>query len=247
MNKTYNILLVEDTEEVRVAVSELLIMNGYDCATAVNGKEGLELAGTYEPDVIISDVMMPEMDGIEFARSISESPELSHIPVIMLTAKVEEQDMIEGLESGAVDYLTKPFNSRELMLKIRNIINRRERYKASNWQALMADSLEKESDNEDKLFLKSLHDHISRNLDNANFGVSELAHTMMMSERNLYRKVKELTGQPVASLVREVRLQFAHKLIINKQVKTLSEAAYKVGFKSPKHFSRTYRQRYPAN
>jgi DNA-binding response OmpR family regulator len=241
----YKVLLVEDTEEVRLAVSDLIEMNGFECITAKNGKEGLEKAEEDEPDVIISDVMMPVMDGFEFARSVTETPSLSHIPIIMLTAKVEEQDMIEGLELGAVDYITKPFNSTELMLKIRNIIKRRELFRQNNWQAMMAESLDQEPENEDQRFLRTLHEHISSNIDNSNFGVSELSHLMMVSERNLYRRVKELTGEPVASLVREVRLQYAHKLITNKKVKTISEAAFKVGFKSPKHFSRAYKQRFP--
>lgn len=245
MKDSHTVLLVEDTEDVRISVAELLEMNGYRCITAVHGQDGIEKARQNDPDIIVSDIMMPVMDGFELAKSIAEEDALSHIPIIMLTAKIEEKDMLEGLELGAVDYLTKPFNSKELMLKIRNIINRRERFKQNNWQALMAETLELEPENQDQEFLRSLHDEIAKNIDNANFGVAELAHLMIMSERNLYRRVKDLTGQTVASLIREVRLQYAHTLISEKRVKTISEAAYKVGFKSPKHFSRAYKQRFP--
>lgn len=240
----HTVLLVEDTEDVRISVSELLEMNGYRCITAEHGMDGLEKARESKPDVIVSDIMMPVMDGYDLARKLAVEDTLSHIPVIMLTAKTEEQDMLAGLELGAVDYLTKPFNSSELMLKIRNIISRRQRFKQNTWLTLMADSLDREPENDDQQFLRALHDEIHRNIDNTRFGVSDLSHRLMMSERNLYRRVKELVGQPVAALIREIRLQYAHSLISDKRVKTLSEAAYKVGFKSPKHFSRAYKQRF---
>ncbi|HCD51749.1 MAG TPA: hypothetical protein DEQ34_04830 [Balneolaceae bacterium] len=240
----YTILLVEDDEAVRESVVELISMYGYDCLQAENGQIGLETAKEETPDIIVSDVMMPVMDGFNFVKEVLKDPEIAHIPIIMLTAKVEEQDMLEGLESGAVDYLTKPFNSKELLFKVRNILKSRDEFKSKNWQNLLSESFVEDTYDEDKEFMKDLYKVVTSKMESSNFGVTELAADLNVSERNLYRKVKELTGEPVAAFIREARLQRAHQLLSGNQVKTKSEAAYKVGFKSPRHFSKAYKKRF---
>ena len=242
--KKYKVLVVEDNDDVRVSIIELLEMFEYECIESIDGEDGLIKAKESLPNVIISDVMMPKLDGFEFTKKLLQDPLTSHIPVIMLTAKAKEEDKLEGLENGAVDYLTKPFNSQELVLKIRNNIKSREDFKNSSWQSLLINSFDVPELTEDEKFLKSLYDIIIEKIENANFGVPELASELITSERNLYRKVKELTGVPVATYIREIRLQRARNLVETGQLSTISEVAYKVGFKNPKYFSKAYKKRF---
>ncbi|MEQ9280750.1 MAG: response regulator [Balneola sp.] len=240
----YKILVVEDNDDVRISTIELLEMYGYDCIEASDGRDGLEKAKENLPNIIVSDIMMPKMDGFEFTKKVIEDVEISHIPIILLTAKVKEEDKFEGLEHGAVDYLTKPFSSKELVLKVRNLIKSREDFKNSNWQSLLNNSFEDSELSEDEEFLKSLYDIIVTKIENVNFGVSELASELMLSERNLYRRVKVLTGIPVAAFIREIKLQRAKSLLETNQFNTISEVAYKVGFRSPKYFSKAFKKRF---
>ncbi|WP_421773043.1 response regulator transcription factor [Gracilimonas sp.] len=240
----YKILLIEDNLQIREVITELLNLHGYDCILAEDGGKGLEMAKEHLPNLIISDVLMPVMNGYELVRKISSDMVLSHIPVIMLTAKSKEEEKIKGLQHGAVDYITKPFNSKELILKIQNLIKSREKFRQSNWEILLSNSFDVDELNEDETFLKQLYEIVIENLENTNFGVPELASQINISERNLYRKVKEVTGVPVATYIREIRLQRAKNLVEKGHLKTISEVAYSVGFKSPKHFSKTYQKRF---
>lgn len=240
----YKILIVEDDALVRDSLLELLEFSNYQTFSAKEGQEGLDLARKLLPDLIITDIMMPVMNGMEFCRNILEDNTLAHIPIIMLTARTAEADRIEGLEQGAVDYLTKPYHSQELILKVRNLLKAREQFKKKNWQHLLSTSFEDSDLSEDEQFLKSVYKGITEQIDRFDFGVGDLANHLNLSERSLYRRVKELTGAPVAGFIREIRLQRAYSLINNKKVKTVSELAYQVGFKSPKHFSRAYKKRF---
>ncbi|MCH2449200.1 MAG: response regulator [Gracilimonas sp.] len=246
MRKNHKILVVEDDDLIRTSLLELLELSEFKTFSAEEGREGLELAKRELPDLIITDIMMPVMNGMEFCRNVFQDNTLAHIPIIMLTARVAETDRIEGLEHGAVDYLTKPYNSKELILKVRNLLKAREQFKKKNWQYLLAISFEDSDLSEDEQLLKSVYEGISKQIDRFDFGVGDLAGQLNLSERSLYRRVKELTGVPVAEFIREIRLQRARSLVENKQVKTISELAYKVGFKSPKHFSRAYKKRFGA-
>lgn len=244
MNQAHKVLVVEDDDDVRISIVELLTMFEYHVESAENGKVGLEKAHDFIPDIIVSDVMMPVMDGLEMAETVGKDPELAHIPIIMLTAKVKEEDKLEGLESGAIDYITKPFNSKELVLKIGNILKSREDFSKSKWQTLLAGTFEAPELTEDEQFLKDFYEAVASKIEHIDFGVSQLADMLNVSERNLYRRVKELTKVPVAECIREIRMQRALELISTRQVKTISEVAYKVGFRSPKYFSKTYKQRF---
>ena len=244
MTRKYKVLVVEDDDDVRISILELLTMFEYDVESAINGQQGLDKAREILPNIIISDVMMPVMDGLEMAEQAGKDSLIAHIPIIMLTAKMKEEDKIEGLESGALDYITKPFNSKELVLKIGNILKSRDDFSASKWQTLLAGTFESPELNDDEQFLKDLYEVVASEIENVNFGVPQLAEELNISERNLYRRVKELTKVPVAECIREIRMQRAHELISTKQVKTISEVAYKVGFRSPKYFSKTYKNRF---
>lgn len=240
----HKILVVEDDALVRNSLLELLQLNDFETSCAKEGQEGLDLALTEPPDLIITDIMMPGMNGMEFCRNVLADPRLAHIPIIMLTARATEADRIEGLEQGAVDYLTKPYHSQELMLKVRNLIKAREEFKKKNWQHLLATSFEDPDLGEDEQFLKTVYKVIVEQMERFNFGVGDLADHLNVSERSLYRRVRELTGVPVAGFIREIRLQRARSLLEEERVKTVAELAYQVGFKSPKHFSRTYKKRF---
>lgn len=240
----HSILIIEDDPDVRDAISDLLRMEGYDCRHASNGLEGLKEAKKIEPDLIVTDIMMPKMDGFEFVQKLFANRELAHIPVIIITAKASDLDKIEGLELGAVDYLTKPFNGRELRLKIRNIFTQQESYRTKNWQTLLTDSASVSPDDNKTEFVQSLYSIIVRELGSSSFGVSNLADHLNTSERNLYRKVKEYTGMTVATYIREIKLQRAHQLLTNDNTVTKAEVASKVGFKSPSHFKKVYKKRF---
>lgn len=243
MSKKALILVIEDDNAVRLTLTELLSLFEFDCMAATHGVEGFELLQTAMPDLIICDVNMPVMGGNEFTAKLKSKREYAHIPVIMLTANTAEEDMLQGLTSGAVDYIKKPFNSNELVLKINNILHTKRAYDSNSWKAVLSNTFE-ENPNLDEQFVSDLYDLIVQNLELANYSVQQLAEDLNLSERNLYRKVKEHIGMPVATFIREVKLQRAHDLLANKKVKSLSEAANKVGFKSVSHFAKLYNAKF---
>ena len=183
------------------------------------------------------------MGGNEFTSKLKTKPEYAHIPVIMLTANTAEEDMLQGLNSGAVDYIKKPFNSNELVLKINNILQTKMAYDSNSWKAVLSNTFE-ENPNLDEQFVSDLYNLIVQNLELTSYSVLQLAEDLNLSERNLYRKVKEHIGMPVATFIREVKLQRAHDLLSNKKVKSLSEASNKVGFKSVSHFAKLYNAKF---
>lgn len=240
----HKILVIEDNKAVRISIIELMNMFGYECTGAEHGAEGLELAIEVNPDIILCDVNMPIMDGNAFTEAAKAHSKLSHIPIIMLTANVAVDDKIAGLDAGAVDYINKPFNSKELALKIRNILSTREQLEKKSWRSVFQDSFEP-LPNLDEEFIQQLYNKISENIDNTSYTVKELSIDLSVSERNLYRKVKESIDMPVATFIREIKLQRAHELLENKRVRTFTELAHKVGFKSPTHLSTLYKKRFP--
>ncbi len=238
-----SLLIVEDDYAVRVTIMELMQMHGYSCYSASNGEEALRQVRDIVPALIICDVNMPVMDGNDFTKKLRSIPAYAHIPVIMLTANVTEIDKIKGLISGAVDYITKPFNNNELVLKVGNILAMNKAFQENSWQGILADTF-KANPNLDKQFVQSLYTLIKDNIHLQNYSVANLAADLQLSERNLYRKVKDQIGMPVATFIREVKLQRAHQMLENNEVKTYSRAASKVGFKSVAHFSKLYKERF---
>ncbi len=240
---TKTILIVEDDDAVRITLVELMELNGFSCISAINGADALKIMQSKTPDLIISDVNMPFMNGTEFTKKIKNLPQYAHIPVIMLTANTADYQLISGLNAGAVDYIKKPFINKELTLKVKNILAIQNKNIKSGWKTILSDSfnLDQAIDEE---FIEQLYQIIIKNIESPSYSVSDLATDLNVSERNLYRKLNVNLNMPVASFIREVKLQVAHELIINKRVRSLTEAAYKVGFKSTYHFSRLYKQKY---
>ena len=211
-------------------------MSGYQTFCAKDGIEGLSMAQKLIPDLIICDVMMPNMDGFECLQKLKETRELELIPVFMLTARVEIEAKLKGLELGADDYITKPFEFKELSLKLSNKINNRKK---------LIESLtdKKPIFSQDHIFLKKLNLIIDENIHNSKFKVADLANLLNMSISTLNRHVKQTTDKSPNQLINEYRMNLAKKMIQNNHG-TLSEIAYKVGFSSISYFSFAYKEHY---
>jgi signal transduction histidine kinase/AraC-like DNA-binding protein/AmiR/NasT family two-component response regulator len=238
------VLVVEDNPDVRAFIAESLrTMGNHHILQASNGREGLERAREVIPDLILTDVMMPEMDGITFSRLLRADELTSHIPVIMLTAKSGEEEKIEGLQTGIDDYLTKPFNARELLLRVNNLIKIRRELRRRFSSATVIRPAEVSSVSVDQIFLKKVIGIIEANIPNEQFGVEPLSAAVNMSVTHLNRKLNALIDQTAGHLIRSMRMQRAADLLL-KNVGNVSEIAYMVGFSVPENFSRSFKQQF---
>ena len=237
-----NILLVEDNLELSHYIV-LKLKNIVNVSTAFDGVEGLKKAKEIQPKLIISDVMMPNMDGIEFCDRIKRDIDTSHIPVILLTAKSEVQDKIDGLISGADDYITKPFNPDELRLKVTNIIksfdNLREKYK----NGVFISPAEITSTETDKLFLEKLNKLISQQIHETDLKREKISQQMSMSISTINRKLKVLVQLTLAEYIRIYRLQKSAQLLKTSSL-NISEISYELGFSKPSEFSRIFKKQF---
>lgn len=241
---TMKLLVVDDDESMLDYISASL-KNSYKILTARNGKEGLKIAVSQRPDIIVTDVVMPEMDGIELVKSLKGNSLVSHIPVIMLSGKNKLQDRMLGLETGADSYLPKPFYMSELKSLIANLINNRlivkGKYSGKLEQKEKVASVHFESS--DELLMKRIMEIVNKNLSNSDFNITQLVGEVGLSRTQLHRKIKELTGFPASKFVQNIRMQQAMKLLRDKRI-NVSQIAYSVGFSSQTHFSTTFKQYY---
>jgi signal transduction histidine kinase/DNA-binding response OmpR family regulator/ligand-binding sensor domain-containing protein len=235
-----HILLVEDNNDLRAFIIDSLGQEFY-FLEADNGRAGLEVATTEIPDLIISDVMMPEMDGITMAGKIKTDQRSSHIPLILLTAKSTEDSKLQGLKSGADDYLTKPFNREELLLKVRNSITRQVKLREKLRAEVMGNAPAVEAMSEDERFLIRVKEKILERLSDEQLSVESLAEDIGISRVHLYRKVSGLTGVSVNELIRKLRLQRAAQLI-GQQWGPVSQVAYEVGYSNLSYFSKIFKE-----
>lgn len=235
------VLIVEDDPELREYIKQSLIEK-YSIEEAENGKEGLAILEEKELDLIITDVMMPEMNGLEFTRIIKSKIETCHIPVIMLTAKTSEEQIIEGVEQGADDYITKPFNSNYLHAKIHQLIENKNSIKKF-FKKMGAKMPQRGLSKMDKGFITHVNEIIEQNINNEQFGVELLGEKSGMSRVHLYRKMKQLTELSPNDYIRSVRLKKAVHLIVEENI-SISEAAYKTGFSTPSYFSKCFKDMY---
>ena len=238
------ILVIDDNNDIR-QYEHTLLQDDYIVMEAVDGKEGLEIAKKEVPDLVICDVMMPVMDGLEFTEQLKTNTATSHIPVIMLTAKNLEEHRAEGYEHGADSYITKPFHSKVLLARIENLLKQRKLLKR-----LFQDSKEAEQEiaeshleDRDKQFLKQLHSIIQKNLSDSEFGVEDIGKQIGLSRVQLYRKVKAMTGSSVVDLLRKARLAKAKRLLESRSM-SVSEVAYDVGFSAPSYFTKCFKDEY---
>ena len=236
------ILIVEDNKDLRDYIS-FLFNEQYKILQTSNGKDGIETALSENPDIIISDVMMPGINGFELTHKIKSNIATSHIPVLLLTAKNQGKDKIEGFESGADDYIVKPFNEKELILKVANIIQTRQKQKEVFKKKITVIPREVEFNSLDEQFILKISEIIEKNLSNAEFTVEQLCENMSMSRRSLYRKLKSLTDMNPSSFIRTYRLKKASQLISSKKV-SVSEAAFQTGFENLSYFSKCFKEEF---
>ncbi|MEQ9216448.1 MAG: ATP-binding protein [Cyclobacteriaceae bacterium] len=235
------ILLVEDNPDFRKYLADQLKSN-YQVLVAENGKLGLEKSIKCIPDLIISDVVMPEMDGITFCQHLKEDPLTDHIPIILLTAEDNPNTRISGLQSLADDFLVKPFQINELTTRIQNLISIREKLKEKN-RSLMLQPGKVREDSMDQAFLKQLLEVMEGELQNEYFGVEKLSAELGMSRVHLHRKLLALIGKPPSQFIRSFRLQRAYDLLA-QNTGTVAEVAYRVGFSSLAYFTKCFHETY---
>lgn len=234
------VLLVEDNEDLRFYLKDNLKAH-YNVIEAANGVSGFDLALQTRPDLIVSDIVMPGMSGIELCMKIREHRRMSHIPFILLTAKSSEEQKLEGYEAGADEYITKPFNFEILLYKIRNLIGRVKQ----NGRAAYMDINPKEvqvTPQDEKLMQRSL-EIVEQRMADPDFSVKELSRELGMSRVNLYKKLLTLTGKSPIEFIRIVRLKRAAQLLEKSQL-SVSEIAYQVGFNNPKYFTRYFKEEF---
>ena len=236
------VLIVDDNQDIRHHLRESLV-KGFTIKEAVNGKEGLEKAIDIVPDLLITDLMMPEMDGLELCRKLKTDERISHIPVVMLTAKAEADDKIEGLETGADDYITKPFNSKELIIRVKNLIEQRKKLKEKYNHQISLEVNESEIKSVDEKFLERARKIIEKNIGDCSFDVNSFYPEMGMSRMQLFRKLKALVNQTPGELIRNLRLQRAAHLI-KQNYGNVSEVTYEVGFNNLSYFAKCFKEKF---
>lgn len=238
------VLVIDDNTDIR-QYERTLLQDEYIVLEAADGKEGLTVAMKEVPDLVICDVMMPVMDGLEFTEQLKTNTATSHIPVIMLTAKNLEEHRAEGYEHGADSYITKPFHSKVLLARIENLLRQRQLLKNLYQGAQEAEKEISEShlEDRDKQFLKQLQAIIQKNLSDSEFGVEDMGQQIGLSRVQLYRKVKAMTGSSVVDLLRKARLAKARCLLETRSM-SVSEVAYEVGFSAPSYFTKCFKEEY---
>lgn len=236
------LLIVEDNKELQMALEEYLSAD-YNILIADNGRIGLEMCETLYPDIIISDVMMPEMDGIEMCRRIKNNLSVAYIPIVMLTAKTTVESQIEGYESGADLYLPKPFSMKLLEVNLRRLLAQREQWFKEYKTAASLTKEEKLPVSADSKFEQRLKELVEQNISDSEFSVDSLSVLLGMSRTKLYRKMKEACDQPLSDYIRNVRLEKAAYLLTNSDF-TVAEVMGEAGFINSSHFSKIFKLRY---
>jgi len=234
------LLIVEDDTDIRLFTKSILD-NEYKIIEAVNGEQGIKKAYQYIPDIIISDVMMPKVDGVQLCNALKQNEKTSHIPIILLAAKSSDKSEIDGLKTGADAYITKPFNSKKLKLQIRNfIILRKELQKRYTNTFNLKDSVTSTPDNQ---FLIKLKKVLEADLSTSTFNAEQLSDKMLMSRMQLHRKLKALTGLTASEFIKIERLKHSKKVLQETNL-TTSQIAYEVGFNSPSYFTKCFKEIY---
>ena len=236
------VLVVDDNADLQTFIQDTL-QSEYRTVSAMNGEEGLEKAIELTPDLIVSDVMMPKMNGIELCQRLKNDERTSHIPVILLTAKKSAEDKFLGLESEADDYLVKPFNTRELQIRMKNLIAIRKKLREQFTESILLTPKEVSVDSVEKVFLTKLTAVLEGNIEEESFGIERFSREMNLSRSQLHRKLVSLTGLTPSQFVRRFRLQRANELL-RQNAGTISEIAYSVGFSSPSYFSKCFIDEY---
>ena len=241
----YKLLIVEDNVELLMLMRQLLNTT-YQVFVAKNGLEALDIIREKELDLIISDVMMPEMDGYELTTAVKSDPNYDHLPIILLTAKTQEEDEQEALRAGADEFLTKPFRLGDLKLRIDNIIENRKRIQSEYSQKSAAETRDKAAapNSADQIFLSRALECVLKHLDDDTYDRESLAADMGASSSTIYNKLRSITGLNVSGFIRDIRLKESKRMAEEDPTLRVSDLAYKVGFRDPRYFSTCFKKQF---
>ena len=242
-DKVYTLLLVEDNEDL-LSLMVRLLERDYNVLAAVNGKQAIDIISTDDVDLVVSDIMMPEMDGIELCSRIKGQFDYCHIPVLLLTAKNKEEDRIDAYESGADGFLNKPFNTSLLHARIKNLLTKQERIARDFKKQLVFEVQDLNYTSMDEEFIERAIAIVQKNLDDSAFDQQQFMNEMGTSKSTLYKKLKSLTGLNTSAFIRNIRLKAACQILEEKRSVRISELAYAVGFNDPKYFSSCFRKEF---
>lgn len=235
------ILLVEDNKDIGLYVKSMFSENSFNIIYCTNGETALELAKKYIPDIIITDIIMPNKNGIELCKDVKSSPILNHIPIIMISAKNSYEDVVEGLKNGADIYLQKPFQPEKLQLSVRNLLFTRNLLKEKYQRSILKEENITDESNINTEFLRHVTDIIYREMKSPNFTSNKLAEELALSVSQLNKKLNSITGYPSSAYILQVKLSHAKK-IISTQNKNISEAATECGIYDVNYFSRVFKK-----
>ena len=238
-SKKPTVLIVEDDIDFRFYLKDNL-KEDFNVIEAGNGKDGWQKTLFYHPAIIVSDISMPEMNGTDLCRKIKNDARTLHIPVVLLTAITGEEQQIKGLETGANDYITKPFSFEILNSRIKNILAQQESARKTYQKQVEVHPVEVESESPDEKFIQDTLQIIEKNIANTNFSVDELSSLLLISRVTLYKRIVSLTGKTPLEFIKSYRLKRAAQLL-EKGSLTVSQVCYKVGFKTPKHFVKSFK------
>lgn len=242
------VLIVEDNADMRQFVKQCLESQKYQLLEAEDGKAGWQLAKKYLPDLIISDVMMPGVgkDGLTFCKTLKENPLTSHIPVILLTAKANQEDIVMGFDVQADDYISKPFDPKILKARVQNLIQQRKHLKVRFAESIKINADKIAVTSSDQLFIQQITQEIEKQLDNEKFGVKELGAVVNMDRTQLFRKLKALIGMSPSQMIKDMRMQRAKHLLENN-VANVSQISQMVGYRNPEYFSQSFKKEFGIN
>jgi YesN/AraC family two-component response regulator len=236
------ILFVDDNKDLIENMADYF-MGNYNIYTAYNGQIGVEMANKYQPDLIISDLVMPIMNGIELCEALKSDIKTSHIPIILLTAQGDMNSQFEGVKSGADYFVPKPFNIKILNLTIKNIIDSRNKFKNLFLTNKYEDAGDLTTNSKDKEFIEKLLKYVNDNIDEENLNIINIADEFSMSRSTFFRKVKIITGTTGKEFIDSVRLKRATKLLLESDL-NISEIAYAIGHSNPQYFSKWFKSHY---
>ena len=237
-----HILIVEDNDELRSFLKDTL-QNHYHIYAAANGKQGLEIALAHVPDLIISDVMMPEMTGMELCSTIKQNFETSHIPFMILSAKDALEAKLEGLGLGADYYFSKPLSIQQLLLTINNLFEQKEKLKNRYTKDFYAEASELVHSTADKVFLNKLIDLIENNVENTDLDVDFISKEMYISRTKLYQKIQSVTGRSVGDFIRTIRLKKAAYIMTHEEI-PMSQLIDRIGMQSSSNFAKIFKKEF---
>ena len=240
--KKATVLIVEDNDDFLFYLKDNLNEH-YNIAEASDGKEGWQKALAIHPEIIVSDISMPVMDGIELCKKIKQDARTKHIPVVLLTALAGEEQQLRGLETGAADYMSKPFNFEILLRRIRNLLSQNESLKQTFAKQVEVKTTDIKLSSPDEKFVQDALAITEKNISNADFSVEELSRALLMSRVAVYKRLFALTGKTPIEFIRAVRLQRAAQLLEQSNM-TVAEVAYETGFNNPKYFSKYFKVHY---